>query len=62
MASLPTSLHPLVLHSSNKLISIRAKRINKENIAQRLHCLKVPRKTAREFVPNESPKKILPSV
>ena len=33
-ASLPTSLHPLVLHFVNKLISIRTKRITKENIAQ----------------------------
>ena len=36
MASLPTSLHPLVLHFGNKLISIRTKRITKENIAQRM--------------------------
>ena len=35
-ASLPTSLHPLVLHFGNKLISIRTKRITKENIAQRM--------------------------
>ena len=35
-ASLPTSLHPLVLHFGNKLISIRTKRITKENIAKRL--------------------------
>ena len=35
-ASLPTSLHPLVLHFGNKLISIRAKRITKENIAKRM--------------------------
>ena len=34
--SLPTSLHPLVLHFGNKLISIRTKRITKENIAKRL--------------------------
>ena len=33
-ASLPTSLHPLVLHFGNKLISICAKRITKENIAK----------------------------
>ena len=33
-ASLPTSLHPLVLHFGNKLISICAKRITNENIAQ----------------------------
>ena len=33
-ASLPTSLHPLVLHFGNKLISIRTKQITKENIAQ----------------------------
>ena len=35
-ASLPTSLHPLVLHLGNKLISIRTKQITKENIAQRM--------------------------
>ena len=35
-ASLPTSLHPLVLHFGNKLISIRTKQITKENIAQRM--------------------------
>ena len=35
-ASLSTSLHPLVLHFGNKLISIRTKRITKENIAKRL--------------------------
>ena len=35
-ALLPTSLHPLVLHFGNKLISIRAKRITKENIAQHM--------------------------
>ena len=35
-ASLPTSLHPLVLHFGNKLISICTKRITKENIAKRL--------------------------
>ena len=35
-ASLPTSLHPLVLHFGNKLISIRTKRITKENIAQHM--------------------------
>ena len=34
--SLPTSLHPLVLHFGNKLISIRAKRITKENIAKHM--------------------------
>ena len=33
---LPTSLHPLVLHFGNKLISIHAKRITKETIAQRM--------------------------
>ena len=31
---LPTSLHPLILHFGNKLISILAKRIIKEKIAQ----------------------------
>ena len=36
MASLPTSLHPLVLHFGNKLISIHTKRITKENIAQHM--------------------------
>ena len=35
-ALLPTSLHPLVLHFGNKLISTRTKRITKENIAKRL--------------------------
>ena len=35
-ASLPTSLYPLVLHFGNKLISVRTKRITKENIAKRL--------------------------
>ena len=35
-ASLPTSLHPLVLHFGNKLISIHTQRITKENIAQRM--------------------------
>ena len=35
-ASLPTSLHPLVLHFGNKLISICAKRITKEKFAQRM--------------------------
>ena len=35
-ASLPTTLHPLVLHFGNKLISIHTKRITKENIAKRL--------------------------
>ena len=35
-ASLPTSLHPLVLHFGNKLISFRTKRITKENIAKRM--------------------------
>ena len=35
-ALLPTSLHPLVLHFGNKLISIHAKRITKENITQRM--------------------------
>ena len=33
-ASLPTSLHPLVLHCRNKIISSHANRITKENIAQ----------------------------
>ena len=32
-ALLPSSLHPLVLHFGNKLISIRSKRITKGNIA-----------------------------
>ena len=35
-ASLPTSLHPLVLHFGNKLISIHTKQITKENIAKRM--------------------------
>ena len=35
-ALLPTSLHPLVQHFGNKLISICTKRITKENIAQRM--------------------------
>ena len=35
-ASLPTSLHPLILHFGNKLISIHAKCVIKENIAQRM--------------------------
>ena len=35
-ASLPTSLHPPVLHFGNKLISIHTKRMTKENIAQRM--------------------------
>ena len=35
-ASLPTSLHPLILHFGNKLISIHTKRITKENIAKRM--------------------------
>ena len=35
-ASLPSNLHPLVLHFGNKLISIRSKRITKENIAKRM--------------------------
>ena len=35
-ALLPTSLHSLVLHFGNKLISILAKCITKENIAQRM--------------------------
>ena len=35
-ASLPSSLHPLALHFGNKLISIRSKCINKENIAKRM--------------------------
>ena len=35
-ASFPTSLHPLVLHFGNKLISIRTKRITKENIAKQM--------------------------
>ena len=34
--SLPTSLHPLVVHFGNKFISIRTKRITKENIAKRM--------------------------
>ena len=33
---LPTSLHPLVLHFGNKLISIRAKCITKETIEQHM--------------------------
>ena len=33
-ASLPSSLHPLVLHFGNKLISICSKHITKENIAK----------------------------
>ena len=36
MASLPTSLHPVVLHFDDKLISIRNKGITKVNIAQRM--------------------------
>ena len=39
-ASLPSSLHPLVLHFDNKLISIRSKCITKENIAK--HMTKEP--------------------
>ena len=39
-ASLPSSLHPLVLHFGNKLISIRSRRITKENIAK--HMTKEP--------------------
>ena len=35
-ASLPSSLHPLVLHFGNKLISIHSKCITKENIAKRM--------------------------
>ena len=35
-ASLPSSLHPLVLHFGIKLISIRSKLITKENIAKRM--------------------------
>ena len=35
-ASLPSSLHPIALHFGNKLISIRSKRITKENIAKRM--------------------------
>ena len=35
-ASLPSSLHPLALHFGNKLISIRSKRITKENIAKHM--------------------------
>ena len=35
-ASLPSSPHPLVLHFGNKLISIRSKRITKENITKRM--------------------------
>ena len=34
--SIPTSLHPLVLHFGNKFISIHTKRITKENIAKRM--------------------------
>ena len=34
--SLPSSLHPLVLHFGNELISIHSKRITKENIAKRM--------------------------
>ena len=39
-ASLPSRLHPLVLHFGNKLISICSKRITKENIAK--HMTKEP--------------------
>ena len=35
-ALLPTSLHPLVLHFGNKLISIHTKRITKNNIAKHM--------------------------
>ena len=35
-ASLPTSLHPLILHIGKKLISIRTKHITKENNAKRM--------------------------
>ena len=35
-ALLPSSLHPLVLHFGNKLISIHSKRITEENIAKRM--------------------------
>ena len=35
-ASLPTSLHPLVLHFGNNLISIPTKRITKEDIAKHM--------------------------
>ena len=35
-ASLPSSLQPLALRFGNKLISIRSKRITKENIAKRM--------------------------
>ena len=35
-ASLPSSLHPLAQHFGNKLISIRSKRITKENIVKRM--------------------------
>ena len=35
-ASLPTSLHPLVLHFGNKLNSIHTKQITMENIAKRM--------------------------
>ena len=35
-ASLPSSLHPLVLHFGNKLISICSKCITRENIAKRM--------------------------
>ena len=61
-ASLPTSLHPLVLHFGDKLISICTKHITKENIAgnpttfqnqlkhwiSRSHYPRVPWKMARE--------------
>ena len=39
-ALLPSSLHPLVLHFGNKLISIRSKRNTKESIAK--HMTKEP--------------------
>ena len=35
-ASLPTSLHPLILHFGNKIISSRTKQITKENIAKHM--------------------------
>ena len=38
--SLPSNLHPLVLHFGNKLISIHSKRITKANIAK--HMAKEP--------------------
>ena len=35
-SSLPSSLHPYVLHFGNKLITIHSKRITKENIAKHM--------------------------